>query len=261
MDIRGKEYAFDAPATVRGGLVEVSFANVGREPHFAGFARVAEGKTFADAKAALTSLSAPLPPGPPPFEELLETATVDPGGPNSKITFNLPAGTYALYCLFPAADGAPHTTKGMISEITVTEGPEGKLPASVGTVTATDFAFDPLPSLKAGTNVVRLRNAGKQLHSLGLVELAPGKKVEDVTAWFQQLAGSTPETYARVLASGPPPMRNVGGVVTKPGEEATTELELKAGSTYAFICGMPDVLGDLALHVTKGMHTQEFTVS
>lgn len=128
------------------------------------------------------------------------------------------------------------------------QGSEDRLPASVATVTATDFAFDPVPVLTAGRNVVRLRNEGKQLHELNLVELGPGKKMEDVVAWYRQPAG-------------PPPMHFVGGVATRPGQEATTELELKAATTYAFICEVPDFLGDFAPHVTKGMFTKPFTVS
>lgn len=248
VNITGKEYDFDVPAVIRGGLVEISFANSGQEPHFAGLAKVAQGRTFADVKAALTAPpSAPPPPGPPPFEDFGGAATIAPGG-RDKIAFNLPAGTYALFCQIPSPDGVPHTAKGMISEVTVTEGTDGRLPASVATITATDFALNPLPTLKAGTNVVRLRNDGKQVHEISLVELGPGKKVEDVLAWYQQPAG-------------PPPVRYAGGVATKPGEEATTELELEAGPTYAFICEIPDFLGDFKPHVTKGMITQEFTVS
>ncbi len=247
IDITGKEYAFDVPATVKGGLVEMSFTNIGREPHFAALAKVAAGKTFDEAKAALTAPPSGAPPsGPPPFEDLGAVPIIDPGG-KGNATFNLPAGTYALFCQIPAPDGTPHSSKGMITQVSVSEGTDGRLPVSVGTVTGTDFALHPVPAMKAGTNVVRLRNEGKQLHEISLVELGPGKKVEDIVAWYRQ-------------PSGPPPMRHLGGVAIRPGQEATTELELEAGPTYAFICEIPDVLGDFALHVTKGMYTETFTV-
>ena len=46
------------------------FTNNGKEPHFAGLAAVAPGKTFADVEAALTApVSSSAPAGPPPFEE------------------------------------------------------------------------------------------------------------------------------------------------------------------------------------------------
>ncbi|MFN2555405.1 MAG: hypothetical protein ABR592_00795 [Nitriliruptorales bacterium] len=248
IDITGKDYAFDVPATMQGGLVEISFFNAGREPHFAGFAKVAPGKTFDDARAALTAPPGAVPPaGPPPLEDFGGASTIEPGA-RSKLAFNLPAGTYALYCQIPSPDGIPHGNKGMITQLTVTEGSAGRLPASVGTVVATDFAFNPVPPLRAGTNVVRVRNEGKQIHELNLVELGSGKTAEDVADWYRQPAG-------------PPPMRFAGGVAIKPGEEATAELDMKAGTAYAYICEIPDFLGDFNLHVTKGMYTKPFSVS
>ncbi len=248
IDITGRDYAFDVPPTIEGGLVEISFSNAGREPHFAGMSKVAPGRTFNDVRAALTAPPAAAPPpGPPPFEDFGGASTIEPGS-RTKIALNLPVGTYALYCTIPAPDGTSHAAKGMISQVTVTEGTEGKLPASVATIKTVDFSFDPVPPLRVGTNVVRLRNEGKQVHELNLVELGPGKKVEDILAWHRQPAG-------------PPPVRYLGGVAIRPGKEATTELDLKAGSTYAFVCEIPDFLGDFKLHVTKGMYTQAFAVS
>lgn len=248
VSVTAKDYAFDVPASFKGGLGKFSYANTGKEPHFAVFAKIAPGKTFADVKAALTTPPSATPPsGPPPFEEVAAFPTADPGG-TGNMTVNLPAGTYALYCAIPSPDGTPHVAKGMISEVTVAEGTDGELPPSVGTVKAVDFELAPVPPVKAGNNVVRLSNQGKQLHEINLVELGPGKKVDDVVAWFRQ-------------QSGRPPMRFLAGVAVKPGSDGTTELNLKAGSTYAFVCAIPDFLGDFKPHVTKGMYTSGFTVS
>ena len=101
--------------------------------------------------------------------------------------------------------------------------------------------------MKAGTNVVGLRNDGAQLHEINLVELGAGKTVDDVVKWYRQPAG-------------PPPMTSLGGVAVKPGEEGVASIELKRGATYAFICAIPDVIGDFAPHVTKGMFTAPLTV-
>lgn len=102
----------------------------------------------------------------------------------------------------------------MITPVTVTAGTEGELPASVGTVDAFDFRLAPLPPVKAGKNVVRVSNKGKQLHELNLIELPAGTRVEDVVAWYRE-------------GSGPPPMRSLAGVALKAGTDATTELDLK----------------------------------
>lgn len=242
------DYAFTVPAAIQGGLLTVSFTNSGQEPHFAGFAKVADGKTFEDAKAALTAAPGATPPqGPPPFEDVAGIAATDPGA-TASMTVNLPAGTYALFCSIPSPDGTPHAVKGMITALTVSEGVPGELPAAAGTITATDFLLSDVPPLMAGKNVVGLKNDGKQLHEINLVELGPDSTIEDVIAWYRQPAG-------------PPPMRSLGGVAVKPGTSATTELELKAGASYAFVCAIPDFLGDFAPHITKGMFSPAFSVS
>jgi uncharacterized cupredoxin-like copper-binding protein len=246
--VAAADYSFDAPATISGGLVELSFSNRGKELHFAGLAKAAPGKTYEDVKAALTAPPSDTPPtGPPPFEEFAGAPTADPGA-GGKMTFNLDPGAYAFFCQIPAPDGISHAAKGMVKELTVTEGTAGTMPQADFSVTATDFAFDSTPALKAGANIVGLRNDGRQLHEINLVELAPDKTVDDVVAWYRQ-------------PSGPPPMRSLSGVAVKPGEEGTTTLDLQEGRTYAFICAIPDVLGDFAPHVTKGMSTQPILIS
>ena len=246
--VTAKDFAFDVPATFRGGLAKLSYLNAGKEPHFAGFARIAPGKTLDDVKAALTAPPSPTPPaGPPPFEDVLGFPTADPGG-TGNMTVNVPAGSYALYCLIPSPDGTSHLAKGMITPVTVTQGTDGELPASIGTVDAVDFGFAPVPPVKAGKNVVRLSNKGKQLHEINLIEIPRGKRLEDALAWFRQ-------------QSGPPPVRFLAGAAVKPGSDVTTELDLKQGSTYAFVCAIPDFLGDFKPHVTKGMYTSAITVS
>ncbi len=242
------DYSFDSPATISGGVVEFSYTNRGKEPHFAGLARVAPGKSFEDVKAVMTAPTSAVPPaGPPPFEDFAGIPTADPGA-GGKMTLNLPAGKYAFFCLIPSPDGVSHAAKGMMKELSVSEGTAGSLPKSDVTVVAKDFVFDRVPVAKAGDNIVRLRNEGQQLHEINLVELIPGKTVDDVVAW-----NSRP--------SGPPPMRSLAGAAIGPGDEATATMNLRAGRTYAFICAILDVRGDFAPHLTKGMFTQPFTVS
>jgi len=243
-----KDFSFDAPASIAGGLVEFSFTNQGNEPHFAGFARVAPGKSFGDVEAAMTAPPpAEGPAGPPPFEDFAGIPTADPGT-GGRITLNVPAGTYAFFCLIPSPDGVSHAAKGMVKELRVGEAIAGRLPEPDITMVATDFEFDQTPSAEDGSNTVLLRNEGRQLHEVNLVELGSDGSVDDVIAWYGQPAG-------------PPPMRSLAGVAIRPGEEATATMDLKAGSTYAFVCVIPDVLGDFAPHITKGMFTQTIRVT
>jgi uncharacterized cupredoxin-like copper-binding protein len=245
--ITATEYAFDAPPSIEGGLVEVAFSNGGAEPHFLAFARAGAGKTFADVKAALTTPPTGAPPtGPPPFEPFGGVPTTDPGTAGS-IVVNLPEGTYALFCTIPAADGAPHAVKGMIRELVVAPGPEGELPTAVRTVTATDFALATTGALGTGPQVVELRNEGRQLHEINLIELASGATIEQAVAWIGKPVGR-------------PPYKSLSGVAIKAGSEATAKLDLEPGRTYALVCVIPDALGDRAPHATKGMFTPSFRV-
>ncbi|MEY2426537.1 MAG: hypothetical protein QOI61_2109, partial [Actinomycetota bacterium] len=139
-----------------------------------------------------------------------------------------------------------HAVKGMVAEVTVTDGEPVALPDAAGTITAMDFSLTAPPALKAGENVVKLRNSGKQLHEINLIELPAGKTVADVTAWA-------------AAPGGPPPQKSLSGVAVAPGQEGTATITLKAGSTYAFICVIPDSLGDFKAHITKGMATGTFT--
>ncbi len=131
--------------------------------------------------------------------------------------------------------------------MTVAEGTEGELPASVGTVQAIDLGFTSVPTLEAGTNVVRLSNKGKQIHEIKPHRLNRDTTIEEVVAWVKQ-------------PGGPPPMRFLSAVASNPGAEATTEFELERGSNYAFVCVIPDVLGDFQPHPTKGMFTTPFVI-
>ena len=247
VSLTAKDYSFDLPATFKGGLTRFSYDNAGKEPHFAAFAKIADGKTLADVKAALTAPPSATPPaGPPPFEDVAAFATGNPGVKGA-MTVNMPAGKYALYCLIASPDGTPHIAKGMIQEVNVTAGTDGALPTPASTMKAVDFGFDSVPALKAGANVVKIRNEGKQLHEINLVELDDGKTVKDLVGWLKQ-------------ESGPPPAKFLTGAAVKPGLEADAEFDVESGKTYAFVCAIPDFLGDFAPYATKGMYTTPISV-
>lgn len=245
------DYSFEAPETITGGLVEFSFTNRGKEPHFFGLARIPEGKSFDEVKDALTAAPpAEGPsPGPPPFEDFAGIATGD-AGVSGKASLNIPAGSYVFYCLIPSPDGVSHANKGIVKQMNVSEGSEGALAEadSERTFVATDFAFDKNFSAEAGDNVFRLRNDGRQLHEINLVEMAPDK---------------TMDISSRGIASLKARRRLASSVALRSSRETetTTTLEIAEGRRYAFICAIPDVLGDFAPHVVKGMHTQVVTVS
>ena len=247
--VTATDYAFDVPTKVSGGLVDMTLDNAGKEPHFAAFAHPAEGKSIEDVRAALTALASGKPPtgGPPPFVEYIALGTVDPGG-QSRLTGNLPAGKYVLFCMLPSPDGVTHGAKGMIKEVEATGGTQADLPRTDATIPTFDFAFGNIPTFKAGINSVTQHNKGKQIHEIDLVELAEGKKAEDMAAWAAKL-------------QGPPPGRFLGGPAVRDGLSVNTTFRMEPGRRYAFVCIVPDSLGDGAPHITKGMYSQEFQVT
>lgn len=56
----------------------------------------------------------------------------------------------------------------------------------------TDFGLTQFPELKAGTNIVGLRNDGRQLPEINLIELSPDKTVDDVVKRYTQPSGDPP---------------------------------------------------------------------
>lgn len=236
--VKTTEYGFSAPASFKGGLVELTIDNAaGKEHHEAELNRVDAGKTAADVKAALEAGGAP-----PAWLHSAGGPGPVPPGKSAVYTANLEAGTYVFVCHIPARDGKEHYTKGMVGETQVTAGTNGTLPAADATLTTTEFKFNGTESLKAGSQTVRVTNAGKQSHHIAIFALAPGKKVADLAAFF----GAT-------APSGPPPFTGIPGLIAgmSPGLDATRTLDLAAGATYVFVCFIPDTDGKP--HFTKGM--------
>lgn len=240
--VKTSEYKFDAPATYKGGLVELTIDNTaGKESHEAEMIRLDPGKTLADLKAAMEH------EGPPPA---WQHAAGGPGpvlpGTTAVYTANVQAGTYVLVCHVPAPDGNAHLDKGMAAEVTVTEGTSGTLPAGDATVSTSEFKFTGVEGLKAGKQTVRFTNVGKQQHHVAIIALAPGKKVTDALAFFTAVFSGKPP-------AGPPPFTGFPGLVATmdPGFEGARTLELTAGTTYGFMCFIPDTDG--TPHVAKGM--------
>ncbi|HET7621646.1 MAG TPA: hypothetical protein VFK39_07085 [Gemmatimonadaceae bacterium] len=113
--VRMTDYTFDLPATVPAGRRLVRFENSGPHTHLAIVARLAPGKTLADAAAWQAK-----PEGPPPFVYVGGVTAMSPGRA-SIARLDLEPGRYLIACL--DNDGtAPklHYEVGMVREFTVT---------------------------------------------------------------------------------------------------------------------------------------------
>jgi hypothetical protein len=242
--ITATDYAFDAPAEIPAGLTTIRVTVHAKELHHAALIRIDSGKTFADLQAALRKA------GPPPHW------AVPVGGPNTPVPNDgtsediqeLAPGNYAIICYVPSPDGTPHFDKGMIRPLTVTAStqPAAPEPTADATVTLSDYAYGFSAPLAAGKHMLRVENAGPQVHELVLVRLAPGKKGKDLASW---VTGGM---------KGPPPGMPLGGVAPMaPGTSAFLPIDLEPGN-YAMLCFVPDAK-DGKDHAAHGM-IKDFTI-
>jgi uncharacterized cupredoxin-like copper-binding protein len=233
-----KEYSFGIAKQIDAGTTTFTMKNVGKELHLASLAKIAKGKTFAD---ATKDLQATTPPAQPSFEELAGISSTSPGL-SGDVTTELEAGTYFFACFVPGPDGAPHFVKGMIQpfEVKASTAAPAALPTAAGKVTAKDFSYATDYKVKAGEQVLELTNDGTQQHEITMLEFLPGKGPGDLEAYFAKPEGPLPATFYG------------GPVVAKGGTVSWKTPALVAGKSYFFMCLIPDP-ADGVPHAAKGM--------
>ncbi len=138
----------------------------------------------------------------------------------------------------------------MIRSLTVTA-PDGGGPSNVDadvTVTLNDFEFTGAPaSLSAGETTIKVVNAGREPHEMGLLKL----KGVSFGELKEAMIGATPE---EPLPS-PRPFEFAGGYqAIMPGQDGWVNLDLEAGEN-ALICFVPSPARDFAAHFSLGMFT------
>jgi hypothetical protein len=218
VDVSATEFAFDVPAEVTGGVVEMRLTNTGGLPHEFGLARIEEGKTEADVKAVIDSGDEP----PAWVEDVAGVPGLSPGK-SVTVTRTLEPGSYVFICFFPDAEGTPHAKLGMYELFTIAGDTGAALPEPDATITATDDGLQ-VPSLSAGEQTVQFENGGTEPHELALVAFETGKGIKDVDRWFEG-------GY-----QGEPPVTFLGGMQTIPaGESVFLTIDLEPGVQYTAI--------------------------
>lgn len=242
-----KDFAFQGPDTIQSGMTTVVLHNDGPSLHHLMLVRLDSGKTVADLKAAFAALK----PGmdmPPSWA--VPSGGVNPPmpGAETRATFMIRPGNYAVVCVVDVPDHVLHADKGMITGLTVvpSERPSAPAPTSDMTVTMVDFAFAPSTPFTAGHHVVKVVNDGKQPHEFEVIKLGPGKTMDDLGRWGQ--------TY-----KGPLPGTSLGGAAPMaPGDVEYIPLDLTPGD-YAILCFVVDPASHMP-HLAKGM-VLPFTIS
>jgi hypothetical protein len=238
--ISAKNYFFVAPDTIEAGLTTIKLANQGPDLHHIQLLKLEEGHTVADLEKAFKEN----PHGVPTWVRWI-------GGPNAPVpgelaigTIDLQPGNYALVCVIPTAEGAPHFMKGMTRDLTVIPSTRAAAVAPVADIDVKldDYKFDISRPITAGKHTIKVENMASQPHEIFLLQLAPGAKAEDFLKWER-------------TQQGPPPGKPMGGttMIEKGGVNYLTA-DFAAGE-YALICFMPDAK-DGKPHFAHGMIKQ-----
>jgi hypothetical protein len=235
--VTANEYTFTAPDTIASGVTTFHLMNGGIEAHHVFLVKLTMAE-FAKMGGE----------GSPPADLLVAGGAnaAMPGG-TAEATMDLQPGEYTLVCGIPAPDGQPHMAKGMMRSLVVTQGSStAVLPATDITLKLTDYDFQFSTPLTAGRHVVRIENAGLQMHEMVMVKLAPGKTAMDFAKWAEK-------------PNGPPPGAAVnGGAPMTVGVVNTVVMDLTPGE-YALICFLGD-MKDQRPHLMHGM-IKQLTIS
>ncbi len=247
------DYNFKIPATVNAGLMVVNFVNDGKEPHELSFLRINDGVTVQQFKTALEK-------DPATSSSLIKRhsgmATIMPGQ-SERAVVNLDPGQYVLSCFVESPNGLPHFVEGMYTPFKVvgnTNAGQATQPTADGDAIIKNFTFT-LPTLHAGTVILRVTNQDPMAHEMNILKLADGKTVDDVRQFLHQKKGPPPLDTKQY---GTAPYTYAGGMQPlEHGMTAWIELSLQAGN-YVAVCFVPDPNTHMS-HVDEGM-IKGFTV-
>ena len=261
-DAGSKRFKTEAPKSIKGGLVNLTFTNAGKEEHEAQLVRIDGAHTSQDVIELFGKEAAPIPD----WVSFPGGAGNTAPGQTVTATLNLRPGKYMTFDGGDPDEGASKSSRGALAEFEVTAGEDGPLPASTATITAaTDEAAEEaaeaaegtdehakhahsfeISGLKAGKNRLRFVNKGKEDHHAVLFPIVPGKTIADVEKFFMQQGRPT----------GPPPVDFEGGAstaVTGGDTEQVADLVLAKPGKYAVVCFLTDRDGKGKPHFAEGM--------
>jgi hypothetical protein len=243
--VTAAEYSFTAPDTVPAGLIEVSLTNRGTMPHSATLVRLDSGKTLPDWIAAYREAN--LTRGPRPTWATYHGGAMALGpAAAGKAVMSVEPGNYAWVCFMPDSTGTVDVLAHGHAHPFVVR-PAGaaapaSLPAPTASVRLTEYALETDPPWRAGAHVIRIANAGVEPHHVLFFRIAPGRTIDDFSAWVRGgMQGEPPSTLEGAMGE-------VSG-----GGEAYLEVDLPPGE-YALVCLVAG--RDEESHLEKGMVLQ-----
>jgi hypothetical protein len=211
-------FAYRAPRTVGGGLVEIRLRNVGDVPHKAQLWRIEGDHTVEQALSGLEVVRRNHKPLP---DWLFWGGGVGLTAPKSTSTTLqvLPAGRYYV--------SATMDRPGSVASFEVAAPKSApQVPRAPARVEMRDFSFR-VSGLRAGPNSVDVDNTGTQPHFAYFTKMRAGVDLADVRRYFGERS-----------SVGRPPVdgeQTRETAVLEGGERQVTQLDLPAGR-YALIC-------------------------
>jgi hypothetical protein len=207
--------------------VEVSLTNEGKAPHGVQFIRVEGNHT---GQEALEEISGESEKAPDWIRAEGGIGRVE-GGETGTATVNLQAGNFLI------TDAATFEGKPATAEMKVTEGDEGDLPSTDGTVTAEETGKDKyaweVSGLKAGKQQITFNSEGETAIHLIIAVPVKGK------------APPLSQIKKDFSKEGPPPSyidfeEAQTSAILDGGLSQTTTLDLKKPGQYIFFCPLTD---------------------
>jgi hypothetical protein len=255
--VTAREYGFELPSVVEGGVIRMTLENIGKLKHEAVI--VAAGDTPLDRlKQDLTPIVSGEGKPTPSYIRFQGSVSLVPGGTSEMSILSLPVGNYVMVCTLTDADsledtaGPPpenaqkfHYDLGMATPFTVQTANTNPMPPTDGTIVARDWAFE-LPALVPGFKVLTFRNDGEQDHSLAVAEFSDRVDEAAAKAAFETLL--TADEEHPVPDSLPTPNEVAFAGPLSAGGQSTFPMNLKVHRTYVFACYMADRSGG-DLHV------------
>lgn len=242
-----KGFSFAGPATLDAGYTTFTLKNTAKAPTTPVFARLKNGATEAQFKAALGKLMATQGED---MTEVLKLADFVGGSaglaPNGSFEFGttLDAGKYIVFGFGATEDGKALYDVGQFKTFTVAAKSNGMTaPKADVQATLQDFKVTLPATLKAGKLTWQVTNKGDETHHMMLMRIQDGKTAKDVEAFFKS---ENPEQ------AGPPPFEDAGGLETiSKGRSAFVNFDLKPGQ-YVVACFLPSAAKH-APHFALGM--------
>jgi uncharacterized cupredoxin-like copper-binding protein len=255
LHITERDYEFQVEGELTAGSVSIAVENLGSEIHEIGMARLVDGHTVEEVRAALETAAGE---DEDPLVGLVdEDSAIDELGgiqaPGTAYTISgtgIEAGEYVLICFIPNSEGVLHAQLGMVSGFTIAEGDADQAPAPDVTYTVGDDGVDGPDELSAGETVIEIVNDSSTNREITLFKVKEGSTLDDVGAFFESADEGPPD-----FAGGPIEFL---AFVFDGASDRTITVDLTAGQ---WVLQTPDPEQPFEGDPTQDPHTTLITVS